>query len=436
MKIHSYILSALVVVAVAALMLVPEGHALAGASGDLLFTAMAVPAAVQGASQMVLQPAAWQRIREQSFNFQNVGSPRATGVIPRYDRTLHSIIFELGGTSFTHAMITAIRIKLGSDTIYGPFSATQLEKMNKAMGEHYHSSFLVLDFTDKRMKNPGAELVGGWDLTTIRKDVDLYIEVESTGYTAPTLKAHLVWGQPQPRNKILKQVLGAGYALSIAGENAIYPDFKGCDVARLFTMYGSSKDWNGAGVTAATSTAWTGNTGDGAMGAITVSTARTGTHKIVALEPGSNVGTFAHFQPTIDGKGHELVSKRVVVAAAYSAGGLAFTLADGATDFASGDGFDIEVKDNLQGNVYRVALERDDKVLYDREDQVARFEQKRAGLVPISKMVITDFVQEQNHIGLIRTAGAKIIKLSLWATEADTVDIFSELYRDIEKNPF
>ena len=433
---RNYVLYALALVAVAALALMPEGQAMASMPVDWVYLGMAVPAAMQGSQQVTLQPAPWQRIKEQSFNFQNVGSPRATGVIPRYDRTLHSIIFELGGTAFTLAMITAIRIKLGSDTVYGPFSATQLEKMNKAMGEHYHENFLVLDFTDKRMKNAGAELVGGWDLTTLRKDVDLYIEVESTGYTAPTLKAHLVWGLPQPRNKILKQVLNAGYALSIAGENAIYPDFKGCDVARIFTMYGSTKDWNGAGVTAATATAFSGNTGDGAMGAITVSSARTGTHKIIVLEPGSNVGTFAHYQPTIDGKGHELVSKKGVVASAYSGGGLAFTLADGATDFGAGDGFDIVVKDNLQGNVYRVAIEKDDKVLYDREDQVARFEQKRNGLVPQSKMVITDLVQEGNHIGLLRTQGAKIIKLSLWATEADTVDIFSEIYRDIATNPF
>lgn len=89
---------------------------------------------------------------------------------------------------------------------------------------------------------------------------------------------------------------------------------------------------------AAVATAFSGNTGNGAMGAITVSAgAKPGAYKLVVVEPGSNVGTFIVEDP--DG----VVIGRGVVASAFSAGGLAFTLADGATDFVSGDGFDIVV---------------------------------------------------------------------------------------------
>lgn len=88
----------------------------------------------------------------------------------------------------------------------------------------------------------------------------------------------------------------------------------------------------------ATSAATAGNTGDGAMGAITVTgPARRGRYKLLIVEPGSNVGQFALFDP--DGV---LVAKGTV-ASAFSAGGLAFTLADGATDFVSGDSFSIDV---------------------------------------------------------------------------------------------
>ena len=88
----------------------------------------------------------------------------------------------------------------------------------------------------------------------------------------------------------------------------------------------------------AVAAAFSGNTGNGAMGAITLSAgAKPGAYKLVIVEPGSNVGTFIVEDP--DGK----FVGRGVVAAAFSAGGLAFTLADGAADFVAGDGFTITV---------------------------------------------------------------------------------------------
>ena len=80
-----------------------------------------------------------------------------------------------------------------------------------------------------------------------------------------------------------------------------------------------------------------GNTGDGAMGAITVTTAPPGIYQVVITEPGANAGEFEVRAPggAVIGQG--------TVGAAYNAGGLAFTLADGATDFAVGDRFNITV---------------------------------------------------------------------------------------------
>ena len=88
----------------------------------------------------------------------------------------------------------------------------------------------------------------------------------------------------------------------------------------------------------ATAAAAAGNTGDGAMGAITVSTgAKAGVYKLTFIEPGTNVGTFIVEDP--DG----INVGTGVVATAFSGGGLAFTLADGAADFISGDSLDITV---------------------------------------------------------------------------------------------
>lgn len=102
---------------------------------------------------------------------------------------------------------------------------------------------------------------------------------------------------------------------------------------------------------AATPTAFAGNTGNGTCGTVTVGAgAKVGTYKVVVIEPGTNVGTFTVEDPdgvTI-GKG--------VVATAFSGGGLGFTIADGATDFVAGDGFNIVV---AAGSGNYIALDKD-----------------------------------------------------------------------------
>lgn len=86
----------------------------------------------------------------------------------------------------------------------------------------------------------------------------------------------------------------------------------------------------------AAATAGSSNTGNGTMGAITVTAgAKKGTYQLVITEPGANAGVFELTDP--DGN----FVDNGTVGVAFSAGGLAFTLADGATDFVAGDSFSI-----------------------------------------------------------------------------------------------
>lgn len=91
-------------------------------------------------------------------------------------------------------------------------------------------------------------------------------------------------------------------------------------------------------VGAATAAAVAGNTGNGTMGSVTVSAnAKPGVYKLTIVEPGANVGAFIVEDPDGINVGNG------DVASAFSGGGLAFTLADGSTDFAAGDQFTITV---------------------------------------------------------------------------------------------
>lgn len=88
---------------------------------------------------------------------------------------------------------------------------------------------------------------------------------------------------------------------------------------------------------AATSTAGT-NTGNGALGAVTVDgTAKVGAYKLTITKAAANLGDFQVTSPS-----GEVVGLGTV-GTPFSGGGLSFTLADGAVDFAVGDRFTIAV---------------------------------------------------------------------------------------------
>jgi len=91
-------------------------------------------------------------------------------------------------------------------------------------------------------------------------------------------------------------------------------------------------------VLSATVTAAGGNTGDGAMGAVTFGAlADIGIYKLVCIAASADAGTFQVFRP--DGS----LLPDLTVATAYAGDHLNMTLADGAADFIVGDSFTIEV---------------------------------------------------------------------------------------------
>jgi head decoration protein D len=93
-----------------------------------------------------------------------------------------------------------------------------------------------------------------------------------------------------------------------------------------------------AGAATAAAKAGGANTGNGVMGAVTVSAgSMPGVYRLRVTKAAANAGDFEVTDP------HGNVVGVGSVAAAFAGGGLGFTLADGSTDFAVGDGFDITV---------------------------------------------------------------------------------------------
>lgn len=128
-------------------------------------------------------------------------------------------------------------------------------------------------------------------------------------------------------------VIAHEYAPELAFCRDVVTVYEGSEVTyQIGTVLGKTLVSGSATATAGT------NTGNGTMGTVTVSgTAEVGTYTLRISKAASNAGDFVVVNPSgnVIGNG--------TVAVAYSAGGLAFTLADGATDFVVGDTFTIAV---------------------------------------------------------------------------------------------
>lgn len=93
---------------------------------------------------------------------------------------------------------------------------------------------------------------------------------------------------------------------------------------------------------ALTPTADGGNTGDGTIGSVTVTSAAiTGDYVLTITEAAANAGTFEVIDPMGLSLGEGTVGQ------AFTGGGLTFTLSDGSTDFAVDDTFTLAVLANL-----------------------------------------------------------------------------------------
>lgn len=411
------ILFSVLVAALALLAGSPAFADLIGSPDLLMLGAVAAPG---------IRPAfGWGRKREPMPTFTNVGAnTTAYCVIPRYPRTIFGMILQLGGTTFTKALISRVELFVGDKSIWGPVSGAQLDAINLYLNGRPHGHglsdyHLPIDFTLPQVKELAGEYIGGLDLTTLPDGV-IRLEVDIGAATAPTLSGAFTWGAPQAGGKLgplMSKLTRMSFPQAPAGDFYPQVDLRGAIIAREF--------WFGDVATAAVTAAQAegvANAGDGAMGAVTV-TARTptGRRKLRFIEPASNAGRFMVVGPmgNIEGTG--------TVAVAYSANGLAFTLADGANDFVAGDGFTIDVLPlNTDQNTNLLEVKKNDETWYYRTDRMARLEQERNGRQPLTQLFVGDFLVDGRLDAAIDTQDASSLIHRLNVTSASILTLVAQ----------
>jgi hypothetical protein len=108
--------------------------------------------------------------------------------------TIDRIVLKLGGTSFTKAMITGLRIKANGKVIFDD-SGSRIDSRMLYRGISSSAAFLTVDFSEIRSKTIKGQKLGSLDTTFGISSLNM--EVDISGATAPTLEAWCDLSEPQ-----------------------------------------------------------------------------------------------------------------------------------------------------------------------------------------------------------------------------------------------
>lgn len=175
----------------------------------------------------------------------------ATGVATNQitpGRTLENLQLKLGGTTFTKAMITLIKLKAQGKTIVEG-SGTEINAINAYRGQSIDAAFLDLQFADYSMNNEFDRQVGSFD--TSLGITNITSEITIAGATAPTLTPILVQSAQQKDNKgaslpfapLLTKVLRYPFAQATGGQLPFAVPFgaqNGAIIKRVHVRHGGN----------------------------------------------------------------------------------------------------------------------------------------------------------------------------------------------------
>jgi len=127
--------------------------------------------------------------------FTNVAA-NSTALLSALDmgETCNALVLVLGGTTFTKAQVSQIKVKLGGKVI-ADFTGTELDTMNKHMGRADDADKLSIHFDDPNARTINGESIGAIDTSLPYSGFS--VEVTIGGATAPTLECWMVKSAPK-----------------------------------------------------------------------------------------------------------------------------------------------------------------------------------------------------------------------------------------------
>jgi hypothetical protein len=161
-------------------------------------------------------------------------------------RTLENLRLRLGGTTFTKAMVSEIKIKANGKVIVEG-TGTQIDAINAYRGRAQVAAFLEMQFADYSMNNEFDRMVGAFDTSLGISNITS--EVTIAGATAPTLLPILVesaaqkdrQGAAAPFAPLISKLLRYPFSIANGGRLAMNVPFgpkSGSIIKRMHVFHG------------------------------------------------------------------------------------------------------------------------------------------------------------------------------------------------------
>lgn len=188
------------------------------------------------------------KLKRYGLPFANVVATGVATANVTPGRTIEQIRLKLGGTTFTKAMVSLIRVKANGKNIIEA-TGDQLDKLMTFRGKAGNAAYLDIDFADFSMNNEFDRHVGSFDTSVGIANITL--EVTIAGATAPTLLAIVTEsaaqksaaGDAAPYSGILTKILRYPYNISSGGRLPITVPFgpqSGAIIKRLHVAHGGN----------------------------------------------------------------------------------------------------------------------------------------------------------------------------------------------------
>lgn len=117
--------------------------------------------------------------------------------------TYERIVLVLGGTTFTKAMMTDIKVKLNGKVILQS-TGSRMDTINKYKGIFDAAGFLTIDFTEIKARDEVGQSVGA--IPTAGNVSNFTIEITIAGATAPTLESYSQLSGPRSMGTVCKML--------------------------------------------------------------------------------------------------------------------------------------------------------------------------------------------------------------------------------------
>lgn len=133
---------------------------------------------------------------------------------------IERLILNLGGTTFTKAMMTSIQLKANGKVIFDS-TGSRVDARNQYRGITANANFLTLDFAEIRSKTELGQNLGAIDTTA--GITSLKLEIQISGATAPTLQGWAETNRPQidnaqaPTRNLIAKVHNSTVTIGAAG---------------------------------------------------------------------------------------------------------------------------------------------------------------------------------------------------------------------------